>query len=171
MKRIGFFSTIIILLVLLGCNRIGQKECECRNNNNFFKSLIERPVGTTSLCISLPPTYKLTKADAFDFVIYYIDPIDTLFPSAFSGGIYLGNFPSKFPKENNCFEFTLHKYLLQNLTKWDASYSKYNYYIQTIVSNNKTSGWNNEVHVWGKASSKNDLEKLFCIFSTLKNRK
>ena len=164
-SRIIFYSAVTILF--LSCHSVPSGQ----SGNPFQSSLTERQIGSSNYYISLPPAYSLKMTRGPDFDVYYFAPADTTAISNFSGGIYFGNFPNAFPPDNDsCRTETIRGKILGDIKGWTLYSCKGILSVQVIIDSKSNEGWNQRIHAFGQANSRNDLDNLMIIFSTLKHK-
>lgn len=164
-----FYLTLIISI---------QSSCtynETKDNSNNAKvsniALTEKPIGESGYVLSIPNDYSITTSNGPDFSVYYFSPTDTTAINKLSGGLYFGNYPSKFEADNDsCKTETLEGKILDNSQNWTVYNCQEDYSIQTIVENKKGEGWNQKVHAFGHAKNKDELQIILEIYSTLKKK-
>ncbi|WP_286840838.1 MULTISPECIES: hypothetical protein [Sphingobacterium] len=167
--------TMIVLLTTSTLTSFGQnndhKSVDHSVDTTFVKSLEERQLGGSKYSISLPTDYAMNETNGEDFSVYHFYPADTTDHTGFSGGLYFGNHPSQFPaKSRSCKT----EHLKIEIFGQDVSWTIYNcnedYSIQSIMYSKSGEGWNELVHMFGKAKSTKDLDKLLFIFKTMKKK-
>jgi hypothetical protein len=159
-----------IIFIQTSCNNNATKD-----NSNAEKIskiiLTEKPIGESGYVISIPADYSITTSKGPDFSVYYFSPTDTTAKDKLSGGLYFGNFPNEFEADSDsCKAETLKGKILDNIQDWTVYNCKEDYTIQTITDNKKGEGWNQRVHAFGHAISKDELKTILDIYSTLKKK-
>lgn len=146
--------------------------CASQTNNAFRKTLIEKRIGTTNYFISIPKDYSVTQSDGIDFTVYYFSPIDTTIKAKFSGGLYLGNYPGEFEMENDsCKIENLKSKILDSLVDWKAYICNGIYSVQTITESKSGEDWNRLMHAFGTGVSRDEMNKILAIYSTLRHKR
>jgi len=149
------------------CQAQEKKERHNSVDSSFLQRLITTQIGQSAFFISIPSDYKITERRSVDFSVYYFSPIDTTNTSSFSGGLYLGGFPSLSGPENNFYKDTILKRKLFNkYEEWTQYSCNETYSIQTIANIGNYS----KIHAFGNAKSKPDIDKILIIFSTLSKK-
>ncbi|MBS1542513.1 MAG: hypothetical protein JST14_02670 [Bacteroidetes bacterium] len=122
-----------------------------------------------SYYISMPNKYSITEKEGPDFSVFYFADSGTTSATSISGGMYFGNFPSEFPpKSDSCKVRTMDSQILGNKSSWTIYECDREFAIQTIVESNSGEGWNSQIHAFGHGKSKEDLDKILAIYSTLR---
>ncbi len=169
-KLLPFLAIILFSTLIISCNNSRQNsESKEAQEDNYINSLVETPLGYGDYKISIPEDYIIEKTDGPDFWVYYIYPEDTTDLSSFRGGLYLGGHPSEFSAQNeDCStEKILGKILEQN-KNWTIYNCDGTISIQTIVDGGLDQGFQLRIHAFGNCASKEDMNNLFKVFSTLK---
>ena len=161
---------ISITFIQTSCSKNATKD-----NGNAHKIskiiLTEKPIGESGYVISIPADYSITTSNGPDFSVYYFSTTDTTAKNKLSGGFYFGNFPHEFEADNDsCKTETLKGKILDNIQDWTVYNCNEDYSIQTIAVNKKGEGWNQRVHAFGHAKSKNELKTILDIYSTFKKK-
>jgi len=163
-----FHLTIISFALLIACNAQIKKNPENLVDSSFKKHLILRQIGKSKYFISIPANYKLEERNGPDFSVYYFKPADSTDIKYFSGGFYFGNYPSFFkPINNQCQTTSLQSKILNKLEEWTQYTCDSSYSVQVIINSGDDEGWNEKIHAFGNAKSKEDVDKALLIFSTL----
>lgn len=172
MKEILKYSFFLISIIFIqsSCNNNATKD-----NTNTEKTskiiLTEQPIGESGYVLSIPAEYTISTTNGADFSVYYFSPTDTTVINKLSGGIYFGNFPNEFERDNDsCKTEILKGKILDIMQDWTVYNCQEDYSIQTIVENNKREEWNQRVHAFGHAKSKEELQTILEIYSTLKKK-
>jgi len=165
MKLKFFFATFGTIFLLTSC---GKSD---RNMDNvtqvFLDSLTETQI--LNYKISIPRDYSIKEKEGPDFTVFYFAPTDTTVKDKFSGGIYFGNYPSKFGSPNDtCKSEIITGDILDGHTDWTVYTCGKDFSIQTITASKSGQGWNNRIHAFGHGKSKSELFKMLKIYSTLK---
>lgn len=165
--------TIMTIQFLCSCNNLDQAQVNnVKTKNSFKNTLVETQISHTNFYISLPSDYTITSKDGPDFSVYYFSPTDTTIKADFSGGLYFGNFPSEFEKDNDsCITTTLKSKILETNAEWTIYKCNSEYTLQTIIDSKSGEGWNARIHSFGNAKSEEEMYKVLDIYSTLKQRK
>jgi len=74
------------------------------------------------------------------------------------------------PENGRCKEENINSKILDNFSEWTIYICNNKYSIQTIVDSKSGEGWNNRIHAFGNCTSKEDLEEILEIYSTLKRK-
>jgi hypothetical protein len=136
-------------------------------NDPFLSGLQKQPISNSGFEISLPTDYKIRQKQGADFTVYYFAPADSTLKAAFTGGMYLGNFPSEFGAESEgCKTSTIKGMLLGKEREWKLFSCDSSFFAQTIVDNKDESAA--KVHVFGRGTSADNLNRMIRIFSTLR---
>jgi hypothetical protein len=158
-----------ILILFFSCKDVTKSN---QVSQHFVDSLRVKQVGSLKYWISIPTGFEITEREGPDFSVYYFVQSDTTKKSKFSGGMYFGNYASKFPPNNDsCKVETINSKILDQNSDWTLYECQGVYSVQTIVASNSGEGWNNEIHAFGHGGSKNDLFKILKIYSTLHKKK
>jgi hypothetical protein len=163
MKNYFILLFTICLFTIFACERKQSK----KTIDTFKSTLIEKQLPNTKFFISIPADYFIREQEGPDFSLYYFLPTDTLKPSKYSGGLYLGYAPSEF-QPDSCKAYIQKSVILKSNREWTINNCKEGYTIQTIVSDNKDSGL--KIHAFGNSKNKEDINKVLKIFSTLKHK-
>ena len=148
----------LLSMVLVACSNKEEKA------NEFIKSLHSTGVGNSGLNISIPPGYEIKEKPGPDFMVYYIRPVDSTRVPEYTGGIYLGQFPTEFtPTGEGCKLDSLRAVLMGTERKWMRMYCDSTYLVQTIIERK-----DQKLHAFGKGIRETDVQKMLDIFSTLK---
>ncbi|MBC6490712.1 hypothetical protein ACFSQD_16885 [Flavihumibacter stibioxidans] len=160
----------LIFLIQTSCNNNATKDNSHANNGSNIK-LTEKPVGESGYVISVPIDYSITTSNGPDFSVYYFSPTDTTVKGKLSGGLYFGNFPHEFDADNDsCKTETLMGKILNTLQEWMVFNCQEEYSIQTIADNKKGEGWNQRIHAFGHSKSRDELQTILDIYSTLRKK-
>lgn len=163
------FPFALLSFMFLSCNNSNQKTDIL--TQNFLDSLVEKQVGQLSYYISIPAKYNLTEKEGPDFSVFYFADSDTTAMTGFSGGMYFGNHPSEFPPGNDlCNVRTIESPILGSNSSWTIYECDGEFAVQTIVDSKSGKGWNSQIHVFGHGKSKEDLDKILAIYSTLRKK-
>jgi hypothetical protein len=136
-------------------------------NDSFLSGLVKQHISTSGFSISLPADYKIRQKEGPDFTVYYFAPADSTLKAAFTGGMYLGNFPSEFgPENDSCKSSTIKAILLGKERDWKSFSCDSSFFAQTIVDNKD--GDATKVHVFGRGTTAENLNRMIRIFSTLR---
>lgn len=153
-------------IVLWACSNADDKVDEA-----FIKGLKEKQLEKSAYFISLPPDFTIQISEGPDFYVYYFYPADTTLKGSYSGGIYIGNYPSDFkPESDSCTTETVSGKILNQVRDWTIYICNGRFTVQTIVENKPNDGWDEKLHVFGYGSSKKEINKLLAIFSTLRKK-
>lgn len=160
-----------ILLLLVSCNNRTENITEEQPvKNAFIDSLVEKQILENKYAISIPPDYYIDTLDAADFVVYYIQPIDTS-KSTFAAGIYFGNHPSLFNYNIGYYERAIvEKKVLGENVEWTIDDRDTAYLAETLIHCPYNEYWREFIHVFGNAQTPSDLDRLFDMFSTFSER-
>jgi hypothetical protein len=164
------FCLSSITFIQTSCN---NRSTKYTSNSEKIRKIVltEKPIGESGYVISIPADYSITTSDGTDFLVYYFSPNDTTAKDKLSGGLYFGNFPSQFEADDeSCKTETLKGKILDNNQNWTVHNCKEVFSIQTIAVNEQGGEWNQRVHAFGQAKSKDELQTILDIFSTLKKR-
>jgi hypothetical protein len=163
---------MLMILIAVSCKDSGDKTSDQSKDDLEVKiPLIEKQIGDSGYSMSIPMNYSIKTHDGPDFSVYYFSPTDTTINNKLTGGLYLGNSPGLFNAENDSCKIEMFKgKVLNQQQNWTVYNCQKNYSIQTIVKNKEGEEWNQTVHVFGKAKSKDELQVILKIFSTLKKR-
>lgn len=165
-------TTLLAIQLLNSCSNINSSKVPDNKTIAFKDSLIARRIDSSDFYISLPANYTITPRDGIDFVVYYFFPADTTIKAEFSGGLYFGNFPSKFEKDNDsCKTSTIKSRILDSTTDWTIYNCDNGYALQTIIDSKSGEDWDQKIHAFGNAISEIRMHNLLDIFSTLKQIK
>ena len=140
---------------------------------NELDNLVEKQILTGEYAIdyectiSIPSDYTINEWGGEDFVVYYITPVDTA-QSTFTGGIYFGNYPTPFEydKDDSCKKTTREDKIAGENITWTIYHCGAKYSIQALVKSKSKESWCKNIHLFGTATSKSELEKLFLVFKT-----
>jgi len=133
------------------------------------ENLVEKQLGKTYFYVSIPDNYYIEEERGNDFYIYFFYPKDTTALINFSAGIYIGDFPKYFEKDNPlCAEEKIVGKLLGQKIYWKIFNCEKTYSVQTICESN--TGWNKLIHAFGRGNSQEEKELLIKILSTLKQK-
>lgn len=160
---------LLPLLVLLGsCDRKTESKTPVKIDNSFTKELASKPLGESGYTLHVPTTYLVRENKGPDFSVYYFYPADTAAKASFSGGFYFGNHPSIFDKAgDSCTVEQVNSKILGEGAEWVVYKCGSNYSVQTIVESKGGEAWNQVIHAFGNAETKDDMQKLLHIFGTL----
>jgi hypothetical protein len=140
-------------------------------SSSFIDSLKEKQIEDTGYYISIPTGYFIKENRGPDFSVFYLVPIDTTVNVDFSGGLYFGNFPGKFPPPNDSCKVEMIKgEIFSSNADWTVFDCGKAYSIQAIVTNRFSTGWNNQIHAFGHGTSKSELYKILYMFATLNKK-
>jgi len=164
---------LILTTFFLACNSVDKNKGDKVKTTDTFKSgLVERQVAKSDFYISIPADYSIKETNGPDFSVYYFSPTDTTIKGNFAGGLYFGNFPSEFEKDNDsCKTTTLKSTILNTNADWTVYNCSNNYTLQTIIDSKSGEDWNEKIHAFGHAKSEDNLHKVLDIYSTLKQKK
>jgi hypothetical protein len=164
---------LLTVLLLMSCNSSSKKNVDNNQiDKGFGNSLTEKQIGKSNFYISLPTDYAIKTHNGPDFSVYYFSPKDTSVKPSFSGGIYFGNFPHEFePKNDSCKTSTVKGVILHSSQDWTVYNCNEDFTVQTIVESKSGEGWNERIHVFGTAVSREEMQKLLDIYVTLKLEK
>jgi len=158
------FTGFVICVLMCACT--GNKQ-----GNAFTTSLVEKQIDSTGYYISLPAGYSITTKGGPDFSVYYFATIDTTDKKSFSGGLYIGGYPNRFtPPDSSCTTSMITNNILGKAAEWTVYKCDSNYTVQTLV-NNTGGDANEKIHAFGDARSETDMQKLFDIYATLRQKK
>ncbi|WP_108807448.1 hypothetical protein [Aquimarina spinulae] len=166
-------SMFLTVVLLYSCNK---KESKSKPNSDpvidlFKKNLIETKIGGSNLYISLPTNYKIEENLGPDFKVYHFKHIDTNSVQNLSGGFYLGYHPSEFaPDNDDCKTEFSESEVFNKQRKWRIYDCNGEFSMQSIIINESNEIWNEKIHAFGNATTKNDLDKLMKIYSTLNKK-
>lgn len=165
------FLPVLLVIFLLSCNNSDPKSGVAENHDPFSQSLSETQIGKGNFYISIPADYFIRETEGPDFFVYYIAPKDTTIRPSYYGGIYFGNHPNNFEADNTgCKTESIDGNLFGNPIKWTSINCEGDYTIQTIADNKGHDDWNEKIHLFGGAESKEELKKVLAIFETLKKK-
>lgn len=167
----GILVLILTVFVLTAC---GSNSTNVKVNSDKTNkvALVEKQIEESGYVISIPADYSIVGSDGPDFSVYYFSPTDTTLSDKLSAGLYFGNFPNAFEADSdNCKMEKLKGEILDTLSDWTVYNCQGNYSIQTIIDNKKNEGWNQKIHAFGYARSRDELEVILEIFSTLEKKK
>jgi len=171
---IKFIINILLTIsVVSACDNLSNKKIinNQQIDSTFKNKLIERQIGKSAYYISIPENYSIKETEGPDFSVFYFSPTDTTIKTAFSGGLYFGNFPQEFKPENkDCTTESIKGTILNNNKDWTVYNCKEKYFIQTIVDSKSGESWNEKIHAFGHGNSKSDINKILEIYSTLKKK-
>jgi hypothetical protein len=155
---------------ILSCDSsVRRQTVKTSSDPAFFQKLIEVSFLDSSYTIAIPKNYQLLETSGEDFSVFYFSRIDTTVNAGYSGGIYFGNHPGEFePKVDSCKMRTEFKQILAGSAQWKVFECDSSFSIQTIIDSQSGEEWNNQIHAFGKATSKKDVDQVFAIFSTLR---
>jgi hypothetical protein len=149
--------TIACWLLLFSCGHQTKKD-----------QLVSQQIGNSNYFISVPVSYKLTQESGPDFSVYYFRPADKTDTLSFAGGFYFGDFSSLFEPENNlCDTAVVQGKILDTVHEWMQYSCDKKYLIQVIIN----IGDRTKMHAFGESNSRDDVNKLLAIFSTLIQKK
>lgn len=173
MKTVIYLINILIAASLISsCNTSDKRKVDSDKQDAFRKSLKEQQIEGVNFYISLPPTYAIKMNEGPDFSVYYIQPVDTTVKTAFTAGLYFGNYPHTFEAPNDSCQITkTNGNILGENTDWTVYHCGERYSIQAIVDSHSGEGWNSKIHSFGHAYSESDLTKILEIYSTLQQKK
>ncbi|MFK7812398.1 MAG: hypothetical protein AB8B59_07880 [Maribacter sp.] len=168
----SLLGILLFSLFLLSCNYAPPtKSDSVEKNDSFKKELIETRLGKSNLYVSLPKNYKIEENIGSDFEVYYFTPIDTNKVQSLSGGLYLGNHPSEFePSNDSCKTDFMTNQVFSKQRKWKIYDCKGEFLLQTIINNKRGEDWNQKIHIFGNTKSKEDLNNLVDIYSSLNHK-
>ena len=156
MKKV--LAAFLLFLLIISCTNKQEK------TNAFIKTLQPADIGNSGLKISLPPGYEIKEKPGPDFMVYYIRPVDSTRVPEYTGGIYLGQFPTEFsPTGEGCRIDSLRSTLMGSERKWMRLYCDSTYLVQTIIERK-----DQKLHAFGKGIKEADVQKMLDVFSTLK---
>lgn len=139
------------------------------SDSNFKGQLVQKQIGESKYCISIPPNYSIKESEGPDFIVHYFSPSDTSMVAAFRGGFYMGDHPHEFdPDNDSCKTEKIKSKLLGHNADWKVYICNGEYEIQAITKSKSSEGWNSVIHAFGAAKSKVELNKLLQVFSTLR---
>ena len=172
MNNLNLIIYFSVLHLLVSCNSQTKNTTEEQPvKNAFIDSLVEKQILENEYAISIPPDYYIDTLNAADFVVYYIQPIDTS-KSTFAAGIYFGNHPSLFNYSIGYYEkTTIEKEILGENVKWTIDNRDTTYLVETLIHCPYNEYWREFIHVFGNARTPSDLDRLFDIFSTFSEKK
>ena len=159
-------TTLTIIAILFACR--GKSDSD-QTDDTFIKSLTERRIKETNFYISLPIDYSIKENEGPDFTVHYFSPTDTTVKANFSGGFYIGYAPREFrPFNDSCKAEIIKGEILNDSNDWTVYSCNGKYSIQVIVRSKSLEGWKSKIHAFGQGASKNEIDKIFKIYSTLK---
>lgn len=160
---------ILGFVILSSCKK--PRDSDALITQSFVDSLTERQIGEMKYFISIPKNFKITENEGPDFSVFYFLNSDTTVTSNIYGGIYFGNFPSKFsPPNDSCRVEAVNSEIFGNLETWTVYNCGNNFSVQTIANTKDGEEWNSLTHAFGWVNNKNDLYKILKIYSTLHKR-
>lgn len=168
------FTSLITFFILTSCekqNKANQEGVEhqvIEKDEVFLEDLIETQLGETKYYVSIPEDYTLEGNDVSDFAVYYFYPADTLIAKTYSGGFYFGNHPSLMEQNDSCSTRISKMKMLNQQAEWTIYTCPDEYFMQTLIDSESGEDWNQTIHAFGEARSKEELKKLERIFSSLK---
>ena len=169
MKKMIRLFLFLIAPVFFSCNNSVKKKTGTDNVIDSFTSTLKENKVEGELYISLPETYSVRHKGGADFMVYYLGPADSTVVPSFSGGIYLGNFPSEFPATNDsCKTSSIKGKILDNAPEWKIFTCDSSFFLQTIIDN-KGDKSADKLHAFGKGIVGNE-EKVLKMFATLKRK-
>ena len=156
----------LLFIVTSACN--GQAINSTQVDSQFKNNLHQRKIDSTDYRISLPVNYIIKESRGPDFTVYYFHSADTADRKSFSGGFYLGNWPSRSAFVNSdCKEEQINSYLLGENKEWTLYRCGNIYKVQIITDSKSGQDWSQFIQAFGMAATRSDLDKLLEIFSTL----
>ena len=165
----------LIPFTLLSLSILSCKDNAQKHNSKiraFIDSLNEVQVGQMDYLISIPKNYSIKEREGPDFSVFYFADSDTTALPDFAGGMYFGNYPNKFPALNDsCKVRTQESEILGKNSTWTIFECNGQFSAQTIIDSKSDEGWNDKIHAFGHGRSKEDLEKLLAIYSTLRQKR
>lgn len=164
-----------IALPALALTTLFSVACQFKNSPDtpgvdtaFIARLQEKQVPHSRYVISLPQNYALKENEGPDFSVYYFQPIDTVAEPDFTGGFYLGNYPSESAPNDSCVHAPLQAKIMGALKEWAVFDCQGGFSIHTLALTNSKDGWDAYVHAFGHGVDDEALIKIVSIFSTLK---
>jgi hypothetical protein len=135
------------------------------------EDLKEVRLGDSNYYLSIPQTYIVQVSKGPDFDVYSFSSDKKAGEPTFSGNIYLGNWPSLInPLKANCKTERLTGKIMGKECNWTLNNCSEQYLLQTIVSNKFNEGWDMKIHMFARATSRSDVDKLVAIYSTLRKQ-
>jgi len=169
MRLIYLFGTLVTLFLLVRC---GTSDNADNVTQNFLDSLTEKQIGDLNYTISIPRDYSIKENQGPDFSVFHFSPTDTTVKNKFSGGIYFGNYPTKFSSPSDtCKKEIIQGDILDSNADWTVYHCSGTFSIQTIIASKSGQGWNNQIHAFGHGTGKSELSKIQKIYSTLHKKK
>ena len=167
MNDLNRILCFFILIFCVACNNQTKSTIEEQPvKDAFIESLIEKQILENQYAISIPPDYYIDTLDAADFVVYYIQPIDTSI-STLAAGIYFGNHPSCFNYGTDSSKITtIEREILRQNAEWTVYNRDTVFSVQTLIETPNAEYWRDYIHAFGVARTESDLDKLFKVFST-----
>ena len=158
---------IIIITSILGvafsCGSSRKNISEVEAVHNLKKKKLDR----IGYYISIPQEYKIIETEGVDYYVYHFQPKDTTEENLFTGGLYYGSYPSKIEFEDkSCKTEIIEAHLLNEDVDWHVVDCNNTYSVQTII---KLDDWA-KFHDFGNAHSKEDVQTLIEIYSTLRKK-
>ena len=163
-----FVGALYCILGSCGKNT-GTKTQLISEIDSFKTELIEKQIGNSDFYISIPTNFVIKESRGPDFSVYYFNLSDTMIKPTYVCGIYFGNWPSKF-KWDSCTVETSKGKILDNNVDWTIYNCKEGYSVQTITDNKNNDHWNQKIHAFGNGATRKEMEKVMCIFSTMRKK-
>lgn len=169
MQQYKLIPITALLFSLISCKNSTDSFIENGNRTTATPLFVEQVIGKTGYLITIPNDYTISATDGPDAMIYYIYPKDSTKMDQWTASLYFGNHPSEFkPADSNCKTSTLKRKILDLNPNWilyNCNEKKYS--IQTIIPNTKTKGWDQNIHVFGNATTKKGLQAIFKSYTSL----
>lgn len=162
------FSALILTGVLLpSCVGGGTQRSDVASQDIYNMSLIEKRLGESRFYISLPDDFVIEIMDAEDFVVYHFRHGDSTAMKKIFGGIYFGNHPS-YPIYKCSKEEPLKSNVLNKARDWSTYRCDSIFSAETLLKNRGGEYWEEYIHLFGTTSTRDNLDELLKIYSTLR---
>jgi hypothetical protein len=118
----------------------------------------------------MPRNYSVAESRGEDFSVFYFSPVDSSSRIEYVGGIYFGNHPSISELEvDTCKVTEMSGRIVNANVEWIIRACFGEFHIETMCESKSRENWNKYIHAFGRSVSKEGLDTLMYIFSTLRN--
>jgi hypothetical protein len=124
----------------------------------------------SSFSIYMPRNYKVTESGGEDFSVFYFSPVGSSSKIEYIGGVYFGNHPSISEMEaDTCKVSEKNGSIVDTNVEWIIRACFGEFHVETVCESKSRENWNKYIHAFGRSESKEGLDTLMYIFSTLRN--
>jgi hypothetical protein len=166
-----FFKWWYFLFIILFFGNITSCNTnEIRQGNYRELNLIKKRIEETNYYISLPENWYIDKNLGPDFIVYYFCSKEDDLEEKTHGGLYFGNWPSRFTEDDErSFEYKNYIYsrILNKNIKWKIYYTENHYFSENIIRNNGGDDWERYLHIWASGNTTDDVQKTIYLYSTI----